>query len=126
MRIVWVRDMPSTQPYRPDIDSLRAVTILCVVVFHAGYGPFSGGFVGVDVFFVISGFLITRLIRAELLNGTFSFGRFYVRRARRRPADIRTTVHRIHESRAARKALIRLPLCHYKEKRQSLNEFKAG
>ena len=69
--------------YRPDIDGLRAVAILPVVLFHAGLGGLSGGFVGVDVFFVISGFLITRLIREEIDAGTFSLANFYERRIRR-------------------------------------------
>ncbi len=69
--------------YRPDIDGLRALAVLCVVFFHAGFPAFGGGFTGVDVFFVISGFLITRLIRDEFDRGAFSFSHFYVRRARR-------------------------------------------
>ena len=50
--------------YRPDLDGLRALSILLVVAFHAGFGAFAGGYVGVDVFFVISGFLITGLLVA--------------------------------------------------------------
>lgn len=69
--------------YRPDIDGLRAVAIVPVVLFHAGLGAFSGGFVGVDVFFVISGFLITRLISHEIDGGTFTLANFYERRIRR-------------------------------------------
>jgi peptidoglycan/LPS O-acetylase OafA/YrhL len=69
--------------YRPDIDGLRAVSILLVVVFHAFPPAVSGGFVGVDVFFVISGFLITKIIVSELSAGTFSLGGFYARRVRR-------------------------------------------
>lgn len=69
--------------YKPDIDGLRAVAVLSVLLFHFGVSAFEGGFVGVDVFFVISGFLITRLIRNAVLAGQFSFGNFYVRRARR-------------------------------------------
>jgi peptidoglycan/LPS O-acetylase OafA/YrhL len=69
--------------YRPDIDGLRAVSILLVVAFHAFPPAVSGGFVGVDVFFVISGFLITRIIVSELSAGTFSLKRFYARRIRR-------------------------------------------
>lgn len=69
--------------YRPDVDGLRTIAVLPVVLFHFGVSVFSGGFVGVDVFFVISGYLITRLILHEIDEGTFSFARFYERRARR-------------------------------------------
>ena len=69
--------------YRADIDGLRALAVLAVLFFHAGIGPFAGGYVGVDVFFVISGFLITRLVSGEIEAGTFSFSGFYERRARR-------------------------------------------
>jgi peptidoglycan/LPS O-acetylase OafA/YrhL len=69
--------------YLPFIDGLRAVAILAVVAFHAWPALVPGGFAGVDVFFVISGFLITRFIVAEMADGTFSLGRFFVRRARR-------------------------------------------
>lgn len=69
--------------YRADIDGLRALAVISVVLFHLKVAVFSGGFVGVDVFFVISGFLITRLIRDEMAEGTFTFGKFYQRRARR-------------------------------------------
>src|SRR5580658_6556719 len=68
--------------YRADIDGLRAVAILPVIFFHAGLGC-SGGFVGVDVFFVISGFLITSLILKEAAEGTFSLTLFWERRIRR-------------------------------------------
>ncbi len=68
--------------YRPEVDGLRAVAVLSVVLFHMGFGC-PGGFVGVDVFFVISGFLITSLIWRDLENGTFSFANFWERRARR-------------------------------------------
>ena len=70
-------------PYRPDIDGLRAVAVLSVIVFHAGFRWAQGGFIGVDVFFVISGFLITGIVLRELQEGTFSLARFYERRARR-------------------------------------------
>lgn len=69
--------------YRPEIDGLRAVAILPVVLFHAAVPGFAGGYVGVDVFFVISGYLITSLIQRELDRGEFSFIRFWERRARR-------------------------------------------
>lgn len=76
--------MTSTLQYRPDIDGLRAIAVLAVVVFHLSESLLPGGFVGVDIFFVISGFLITRLIIKELNNtAKFSFGRFYLRRVRR-------------------------------------------
>ena len=64
--------------YRREIDGLRSVAVLPVVFFHAGFQLFSGGYVGVDVFFVISGYLITSIIAAELLAGNFSFHRDYV------------------------------------------------
>lgn len=69
--------------YRPEVDGLRAVAVVPVIFFHAGIPGFSGGFVGVDVFFVISGYLITSLIAADLAQGKFSLSAFYGRRARR-------------------------------------------
>lgn len=69
--------------YRREIDGLRALAILPVILFHAGFGAFSGGFIGVDVFFVISGYLITAVILPELERGEFSILNFYERRARR-------------------------------------------
>ena len=69
--------------YRPDIDGLRAVAVLPVVLFHAGVTALGGGFVGVDVFFVISGYLITSLIAEEIRGDRFSIARFYERRIRR-------------------------------------------
>lgn len=69
--------------YRPEVDGLRAVAVLAVLFFHAGVRGFRGGFVGVDVFFVISGYLITRLILGDLQSDLFTYGRFYGRRARR-------------------------------------------
>ncbi|EJN13985.1 putative acyltransferase [Bradyrhizobium sp. YR681] len=68
--------------YRPDIDGLRAVAVLSVVLFHYG-APIRGGFTGVDVFFVISGFLITQTLAAEIAAGSFSIIGFYDRRIRR-------------------------------------------
>jgi peptidoglycan/LPS O-acetylase OafA/YrhL len=72
-----------TIPYRPDIDGLRAVAVLAVIFFHAGFSWAGGGYIGVDVFFVISGFLITGIILREQREGRFSLARFYGRRARR-------------------------------------------
>lgn len=69
--------------YRPEVDGLRALAVLPVILFHAGFSLFSGGFVGVDVFFVISGYLITSIILTELNSGTFSLVHFWERRARR-------------------------------------------
>lgn len=69
--------------YRPEVDGLRAVAILPVVLFHAGIVGFSGGFIGVDVFFVISGYLITSIIIGDLEKERFTFKQFYERRARR-------------------------------------------
>lgn len=68
--------------YRPEIDGLRAVAVLAVMLFHGGFGC-PGGYVGVDVFFVISGFLITSLIWKDLESGSFTFAHFWERRARR-------------------------------------------
>ncbi|MFO1097153.1 MAG: acyltransferase family protein [Xanthobacteraceae bacterium] len=82
-----VRSLPHTgplqikAPYRPDIDGLRAVAVVAVIAFHAKVLP--GGFVGVDIFFVISGFLISGLITAELQQSSFSYIEFYTRRVRR-------------------------------------------
>ena len=69
--------------YRREIDGLRALAVLPVILFHAGFNIFSGGFVGVDIFFVISGYLITTIIHAEMEQGKFSVINFYERRARR-------------------------------------------
>ena len=73
----------SPQSYRPDIDGLRAIAVLAVVLYHFGIGPLPGGFVGVDMFFVISGYLITGIIHKEIGRGSFTFGGFYERRIRR-------------------------------------------
>nr|CAA6817572.1 MAG: O-antigen acetylase [uncultured Thiotrichaceae bacterium] len=69
--------------YRREIDGLRALAVVPVILFHAGIQGFSGGFVGVDIFFVISGYLITSIIIAELETGDFTITGFYERRARR-------------------------------------------
>ena len=69
--------------YRPEIDGLRAIAVLPVIFYHADFSIFQGGYVGVDVFFVISGYLITSIILSEIFNTTFSIANFYERRARR-------------------------------------------
>ena len=75
---------PHSTDYRGDIDGLRAVAVTLVVLFHVGSSVFPGGFVGVDVFYVISGFLITGLLVRELRSsGTVSIANFYARRVRR-------------------------------------------
>ena len=69
--------------YRADIDGLRAIAVLSVLANHAGIRYFPGGFIGVDVFFVISGYLITTIIMREIEERNFSLVRFYERRIRR-------------------------------------------
>jgi peptidoglycan/LPS O-acetylase OafA/YrhL len=75
--------------YRPEVDGLRAIAVGAIILYHAkitifGHQPFNGGFIGVDIFFVISGYLITSIILKELITtGSFSFKHFYERRARR-------------------------------------------
>jgi peptidoglycan/LPS O-acetylase OafA/YrhL len=69
--------------YREDIDGLRAISVLAVLLNHAGIGLFSGGFIGVDIFFVISGYLITTIIVREIELNDFSLIKFYERRIRR-------------------------------------------
>jgi len=69
--------------YRREIDGLRAIAVLPVILFHAGFSTFSGGFIGVDIFFVISGYLITTIILSEIESNSFSILRFYEKRARR-------------------------------------------
>jgi len=69
--------------YRPEIDGLRAIAVLSVIFFHSGFNFFSGGYIGVDIFFVISGYLITKIIVEELSRDNFSLKNFYIRRSRR-------------------------------------------
>ncbi|ALS68373.1 acyltransferase family protein [Pandoraea apista] len=75
--------MTSNKNYRPDVDGLRALAVLLVVACHAGVSQLAGGFVGVDIFFVISGFVVTRSICSAQAAGNFRFRDFYVRRAKR-------------------------------------------
>src|SRR5690606_11776191 len=81
----WLSRRTTSRPgYRPDIDGLRALAVLAVLGDHAGVPALAGGYVGVDVFFVISGFLSTGLLVAELdRTGRISLGGFYARRVRR-------------------------------------------
>ena len=69
--------------YRAEIDGLRALAVVPVILFHAGFELFSGGFVGVDVFFVLSGYLITAIILADLNANRFSLKTFWMKRLRR-------------------------------------------
>ena len=76
-------ELPSSSQYRPDIDGLRAVAVIPVLLYHAGIAPFTGGYVGVDIFFVISGYLITAIILEDVGKSRFSILKFYERRIRR-------------------------------------------
>lgn len=69
--------------YRPEIDGLRAIAVMAVILFHVGLGPFTGGYVGVDVFFVISGYLIVGIVWRQCEKGQFRLGEFYRRRVLR-------------------------------------------
>ena len=75
--------MNSRSQYRPEIDGLRAIAVLPVIFFHSGIQYFSGGYIGVDVFFVISGYLITSILLDDIYRDNFSFLNFYERRVRR-------------------------------------------
>ena len=79
--------MNNNHNYIPQIDSLRAIAVMSVILFHANIDfyniDFKGGYVGVDIFFVISGYLITKLIILEQKQNKFSFSNFYLRRIRR-------------------------------------------
>ncbi|MEE9321315.1 MAG: acyltransferase family protein [Granulosicoccus sp.] len=78
--------------YRPDIDGLRAISVMAVIIFHSGVNLLSGGYVGVDIFFVISGYLITGLVFDEIKKGTFTFTNFYKRRIARLLPSLITTL----------------------------------
>lgn len=80
MKVVKLVSNVNVIKYRPDIDGLRAIAVCLVVIFHAVPDFLKGGFVGVDVFFVISGFLITSIIHSELKSGAFSLAGFYAKR----------------------------------------------
>ena len=78
--------------YRPDIDGQRAVAVLAVILFHFHLVGFSGGYVGVDIFFVISGYLITGLLYGDMQLKQFSVKDFYIRRIRRLAPALLTTI----------------------------------
>jgi len=86
--------------YRPEVDGLRCIAVMLVILHHLQLPGFSGGFVGVDVFFVISGYLITSIILAELRKGKFTFGSFYKRRViRLAPAYFTVLLSQLQNSR---------------------------
>jgi peptidoglycan/LPS O-acetylase OafA/YrhL len=86
LSMLWSRKKTQTHvspQYRPDVDGLRAVAVLAVLLCHAGFSRFAGGFTGVDVFFTISGFVVTTSLLGDLSQEAFSFKGFYARRAKR-------------------------------------------
>jgi peptidoglycan/LPS O-acetylase OafA/YrhL len=83
LRITFQSKVARSDRYRPEIDGLRALAVLPVVLFHMTVPGFSGGFVGVDIFYVISGYLITLIVAKDVDLGRFSFVSFYERRIRR-------------------------------------------
>lgn len=74
----------SSIKYRPEIDGLRAIAVISVIIYHLNENWLSGGFLGVDIFFVISGFLITGIIITEIQQNSFSLKQFYTRRIKRK------------------------------------------
>lgn len=96
--------------YRPDIDGLRAVAVLMVVLFHFRLVPYANaGFLGVDVFFVISGFLITSIIVTGAQNGSFRLWTFYAKRVRRLAPALIATLAMIPHCRGSLALSRRLP-----------------
>jgi peptidoglycan/LPS O-acetylase OafA/YrhL len=83
LQLTFRSNASSSSAYRADIDGLRAIAVVSVLLFHARVPGFSGGFVGVDIFFVISGYLITNIVHRDLLEDRFTFLGFYERRIRR-------------------------------------------
>lgn len=83
MRLIFQSKLARSAKYRPEIDGLRALAVLPVLFYHAQVAGFSGGFVGVDIFYVISGYLITSIIAADVALNRFSYLSFYERRMRR-------------------------------------------
>ena len=83
MNIMHYQLFKKNKNYRADIDGLRTIAVFLVILFHANVNLLEGGYIGVDVFFVISGYLITKSINKEMIEKTFSFKQFYLRRIRR-------------------------------------------
>ena len=83
MLIRSIEELKNESFYRSELDGVRAIAVLTVLFYHVGFNWSGGGFIGVDVFFVISGYLITRLILNQKTRGTFTYGNFYMRRLRR-------------------------------------------